>query len=45
MNPQYVVVTGVERVDDRWVVQFRYLFRKYVAELSTDGRLLSLRER
>jgi hypothetical protein len=45
INPEYITVSNIEQKDGKWIIEFEYLFRTYVAELDSEGRLLSLKSK
>ncbi len=45
INPEFITITNVYRKGNVWIIEFSYMFRTYVAELDTSGKLLSLRSK
>lgn len=45
MVPEYISIISVDRRNGVWVIEFMYLFRRYVAEVDEDGRILALKSR
>ena len=43
INPEFVTVDRVEKVNGKWVVVFYHFFRRYVVEVDEEGRILSLK--
>lgn len=45
INPEFITITNVYRKENIWIIEFTYMFRTYIAELDTSGKLLSLRSK
>jgi len=43
INPEAISIYRVEKVDDKWVIEFRYFFTMYVVEVDEQGRVLSFK--
>ena len=44
-GPEYISIISVDRRNGIRVIEFMYLFRRYVAKVDKDGRVLALKSR
>ncbi len=43
MNPEHISIISAEKRNSIWVIEFAYMFRRYIAEVDEQGRILALK--
>jgi len=45
MNPEHISIINVEKRNSIWAIEFTYMFRRYIAEVDEEGRILALKSK